>query len=91
MAWAKATVMWKYDLNQIWDSYGSQEKGFIFPNTVKLGGIAKQQTSVASYHIYKSDTTLGAGTVTPWGAINIYEVDFADYIKVDKLGNHTIY
>lgn len=91
LAWSDAVVDWTANATQITSSSGSQDSGFVFPNTVKKGGITKQTSSAASYHIYLSKTTIGAGVVTPWGDVNVYESDFSDYIKVFKDGTATNY
>lgn len=91
LAWGKAIVDWTANSTQITSSSAYQDSGFIFPNIVRKGGITKQTSSAASYHIYLSKFTIGAGTVTPWGDVTVYESDTSDYIKVYKDGNAETY
>ncbi|PZT55337.1 hypothetical protein [Paenibacillus silvae] len=91
LAWSDAVVDWTSNGDQITSSSGSQDAGYVFPNIVRKGGITKQSSSAASYHIYLSKTTIGAGVVSPWGDVTVYESDFSDYIKVNKDGSASNY
>ncbi|WP_199925551.1 hypothetical protein [Paenibacillus bouchesdurhonensis] len=91
LAWSDAIVDWTANSTQITSSDAHQKSGYVFPNIVRTNGITKQKSSAASYHIYLSETTIGAGVVTPWGDVTVYETDFSDYLKVYKDGSATNY
>ncbi|MCL9662882.1 hypothetical protein L2089_19515 [Paenibacillus hunanensis] len=91
LAWSEATVDWSYNGNAVTNSSAHQDAGYIFPSIVRKNGITKQTSSASSYHIYLSKTTIGAGSVTPWGDVTVYNNDYSDYIRVNKDGTSSHY
>ncbi|MFC0523444.1 hypothetical protein ACFFGV_07585 [Pontibacillus salicampi] len=89
LAWSEAVVTWNYNGYGVAASDGSQDSGFIFPNIVREEGITKLGTSTYTRHEYRSETTIGAGTVTPWGDVTVYETGYTDYLNVK--GDGTAY
>lgn len=90
LMWSEDTVEWTYDGSSVLQSEGNQDVGFIFPNIVRAKGITKMSTSSSSMHKYKAKKTIGAGAITPWGDVTVYNVDFTDYIKVYGSGSASI-
>lgn len=90
LAWADAIVDWSSNGDIITNSEGHQRVGWVFPNIVKAKGITKiNALSSATRHVYLSKISIGAGVVTPWGDVNVYETDFEDYIRVNYNGTAT--
>ncbi|MEJ8548198.1 hypothetical protein [Brevibacillus borstelensis] len=89
LAWSDAIVNWESNGKKITKSEASQASGWVFPNIVKEKGITKQNVmSSDTSHVYLSKTSIGAGIVTPWGDVEIYETDFSDYIRVNHDGSY---
>ena len=89
LAWSKDHVEWTYNSSRITSSQAWQESGFVFPNTVREEGITKRSSSTDTVHRYYAKKVIGAGVVTPWGDVNVYEQTVTDYINVDNRGNFT--
>ena len=70
---------------KILNSYAWQETGYIFPNIVRAKGIVKIYAT-STVHKYRASKTIGAGTVTPWGDVNIYYWDVTDYANIYPCG-----
>lgn len=93
LAWCVAHVDWTVagDGSQINTSTAYQTSGYVFPNYIQEKGVTKQNSSAASYHIYLSQLTYGAGVVTPWGDVQVTSRDYADYIRINKDGSFSNY
>jgi hypothetical protein len=76
--WTQDELEWYYTPTAITSASGSQTCGYIFPNTCKNNGITRTYNTAAQQN-WSGKNTVGIGTVTPWGAVNI-----ASSTKVDK-------
>lgn len=85
LAWTKDYVGWNVSNNKITSSSGWQEGGWIFPNKVKLKGISKIK-SQSNYQQYRAQKSIGAGTITKWGHVDLYEIDVTDYLNINSAG-----
>lgn len=90
LMWSKDNITWSYNSTKITNSSADQDCGFIFPNIVRCKGISKVSAySSSTKHRYKGKKTIGAGVVTPWGDVTVYESDFTDQYDVTKSGTST--
>ncbi len=80
LAWSEDFIEWISNGSSITSSTGWQDSGFIFPNIVREGGISKHSSSSSSV-TYRAEKTIGAGVVTPWGDVTVYNSDFTDFLK----------
>lgn len=91
LAWSKDYLEWTYNGSYVSNPDAWQECGFIFPNIVRTKGISQTGLSSSSKYEYKATKTIGAGVVSPWGDVTVYETDHTDYITGDKNGNFSSY
>lgn len=63
-----------------------QEKGYVFPNTVRVNGGTRYYAS-STLHKWRATKTMGAGVLTEWGDLTVYNNDVTDYYGVDGSGN----
>ena len=68
----------------------SRGKQWIFPNIVRKNGITRYSTS-SSTHKWRGEKTIGAGVVSPWGDVTIYNYDFTDYYGIHGNGSSSWY
>ena len=87
LMWTKDIIEWTYNGSTISSSSAYQQKGYIFPNIARVKGITKVYNS-STIHRYRGDKTIGAGIVTPWGDVTVYETDYSDYYKVYGSGSY---
>ncbi len=76
LMWARDTMTWYYDWSRVNSSNLQQEAGYVFPNTSVAKGVTRYYTST-NEHSWRGKYTIGAGTVTPWGSVNIYSADYS--------------
>ncbi len=69
----------KITVNKAW-----QEVGYIFPNIAIADGVTRTYSS-ATKKEWRAKDTVGAGVVTPWGAVTLYENDYTSYATL-KIG-----
>jgi hypothetical protein len=77
LAWSSDTFEWYWNGAAMSSSTAYQADGYIFPNTVTLLGV-KRTLAVASEHLWHGTASIGAGVVTPWGAVNVYTTTTTD-------------
>jgi hypothetical protein len=85
LAWASDTFEWYWSGSSITSSTGWQADGYIFPNTVTLQGVTRT-LAIASQHNWRGTATIGAGVVTPWGAVDVYQTAVTDYFALTPGG-----
>ncbi|MFV0314709.1 MAG: hypothetical protein ACK5I7_06340 [Anaerotignum sp.] len=89
LMWTKDWVEWASNGSSITSSTAWQEAGYIFPNIARATGISKHSTTSTSV-TYRASKTIGAGVVTPWGDVSVYESAFTDFLKATTSGNLTV-
>jgi hypothetical protein len=77
VAWSSDTFEWYWNGATMSSSTAYQADGYVFPNTVTLLGV-KRTLAVASEHLWHGTASIGAGVVTPWGAVNVYTTTVTD-------------
>jgi hypothetical protein len=77
LAWSSDTFEWYWNGAAMSSSAAYQADGYVFPNTVTLLGV-KRTLAVASEHLWHGTASIGAGVVTPWGAVNVYTTTVTD-------------
>jgi hypothetical protein len=77
LAWSSDTFEWYWNGAAMSSSTAYQADGYVFPNTVTLLGV-KRTLAVASEHLWHGTASIGAGVVTPWGAVNVYTTTMTD-------------
>lgn len=80
LMWSKDYISWTTSGGKVTSSTGWQEAGYIFPNIARATGISKFSSSSSSV-TYKATKTIGAGVVTPWGDVTVYEQDYTDFLR----------
>lgn len=81
LLWSRTTVEWGYTGSSITWVDARQECGFIFPNIIRAKGTSTVTYS-SSHKKIASKYTIGAGSVTPWGDVTLYEMDMTDYAHI---------
>jgi len=81
LAWSSDTFEWYWSGSSMTSSTAWQASGYVFPNTVTLKGV-KRTLASASEHLWRGTASIGAGVVTPWGAVNIYTTTITDYFTL---------
>ncbi|HEX4058601.1 MAG TPA: hypothetical protein VHX87_09850 [Galbitalea sp.] len=86
LAWVTDTFQWFWNGSAMSSSSAWQADGFVFPNTVSLGGV-KRTFANSAEHLWRATATIGAGVITPWGTVNVYSQTKTDYftLKPGKL------
>lgn len=87
LMWSEDFVEWATSGGKVTSSTAWQDVGFIFPNIARAQGITKHSTSSTSV-TYRAKKTIGAGVVTPWGDVTVYEQDYTDFLRAN--GNGTM-
>jgi hypothetical protein len=77
LAWSSDTFEWYWNGSSMSSSSAYQADGYVFPNTVTLLGVSRT-LAVASEHLWHGTASIGAGVVTPWGAVNVYTTTITD-------------
>jgi hypothetical protein len=77
LAWSSDTFEWYWNGATMSSSTAYQADGYVFPNTVTLLGV-KRTLAVAYEHLWHGTASIGAGVVTPWGAVNVYTTTTTD-------------
>jgi hypothetical protein len=88
LLWTQNILEWYWSSSKITSSNGTQSVGYIFPNTAKGNGLTKTY-SVASYQNWRGKETVGAGVVTPWGNVDVYETTQNDYFVLNRGGAYS--
>lgn len=88
LMWSRDNISWTTSGGKVTGSKAWQEAGYIFPNIARATGISKHASSSSSV-TYRASKTIGAGVVTPWGDVSVYEQDFTDFLKGNSKGNLT--
>ncbi|MEO5610265.1 MAG: hypothetical protein ABIQ61_11360 [Ornithinibacter sp.] len=76
LMWARDTATWYYDYSRVNSSTLWQEAGYVFPNTSQAKGTSRYYTATTK-HSWRGRYTIGAGTTTPWGSVNLYAADYS--------------
>jgi hypothetical protein len=85
LMWTKDWIEWATSGSTVTSSTAWQEAGYIFPNIARATGITKHSTTSSSV-TYRASKTIGAGVVTPWGDVTVYEQDFTDFLRGNANG-----
>ncbi len=88
LLWTENILEWYWSSSKITSSNGSQSVGYVFPNTAKANGLTKTYSS-ASLQNWRGKETVGAGVVTPWGAIDVYETTENEYFTLNRGGTYS--
>jgi hypothetical protein len=89
MLWSENILEWYWNRSKITSSTGSQDYGFLFPNTASKGGIVRTLVTT-SQHNWRGTMIVGVGIVTPWGAVNISRASKTDYYQLIRGGGDYI-
>jgi len=81
LAWSSDTFQWFWSGSKLTSSTASQADGYVFPNTVSLKGVVRTYATSAE-HLWRGTSVIGAGVVTPWGSVNVYNETFVDYFTL---------
>jgi hypothetical protein len=85
LAWSSDTFEWYWSGASISSSTAWQADGYIFPNNVTLQGV-RRTLAIPSQHNWRGTATIGAGVVTPWGAVDVYQTTTTDYFALTPGG-----
>lgn len=85
LAWSSDTFEWYWSGAAISSSTAWQADGYIFPNNVTLQGV-RRTLAIPSQHNWRGTATIGAGVVTPWGAVDVYQTTITDYFSLTPGG-----
>jgi hypothetical protein len=77
LAWSSDTFEWYWNGGTMSSSTAWQAEGYVFPNTVTLLGV-KRTLATSTTHLWHGTASIGAGVVTPWGAVNVYTTTITD-------------
>lgn len=85
LMWSRDNIDFSTSSGKISSSKLWQESGFIFPNIVRVKGGTRYQTT-STLHKWRATKTMGAGIVSPWGDVTVYNSDVTDYYGVTGKG-----
>ena len=90
LLWTANWFEWYWNLKKVTSSKAWQTVGFVFPNTAKADGVSRTAVTTTK-HSWRAQDTVGAGVVTPWGNVNIYQNDWLGYavLKIGGLDTYT--
>ncbi|WP_213814255.1 hypothetical protein [Glaciihabitans sp. dw_435] len=89
LMWTENDLEWYWSATKITSSTGWQQVGYIFPNTARKGGIQRTYKGVTQ-HNWRGTNYAGAGIVTPWGDVNVYQAAKTDYYALKRGGGATV-
>jgi hypothetical protein len=89
LLWTQNTLEWYWNASKVTSSTGWQSVGYVFPNTARKGGI-KRTAVFTNQHRWRGTNIAGAGVVTPWGDVNVYQSSRTDYYTLKRGGGSTI-
>ena len=81
LAWSSDTFEWYWNGGTMSSSSAWQNAGYVFPNTVTLRGV-KRSLATSTTHLWHGTASIGAGVVTPWGAVDVYTTTITDYFTL---------
>jgi hypothetical protein len=87
--WTENILEWYWNHSKITSSSGAQDYGFLFPNTASKGGIVRTLVT-RSQHNWRGTMIVGAGVVTPWGAVDVSRTSQTDYYELVRGGDDYI-
>lgn len=90
LMWSEDFVEWSISGGKVTSSTAWQNVGYVFPNIARAKGISRHSTSAGSV-TYRASKTIGAGVVTPWGDITVYEQDYTDFLRANGNGTMTVW
>lgn len=85
LMWSRDNIDFNASGGTISSSSLWQESGYIFPNIVRVNGGTRYSVS-STLHKWRATKTMGAGVVTPWGDVTVYNNDVTDYYGVTGKG-----
>jgi hypothetical protein len=88
LLWTQNIIQWFWTSSAITSSTSWQGDGYSFPNTAKLDGIKRTYKS-SIQEDWRGTETIGAGVVTPWGNVDVYESTINDYFVINRGGTYT--
>lgn len=89
MLWTENILEWYWNKSKITSSNGTQDFGFLFPNTASKGGIVRT-LKTNSQHDWRGTMIVGVGVVTPWGNVDISKTSKTDYYELVRGGDDYI-
>jgi hypothetical protein len=89
LLWTRNGFEWYYTSSKVTSSSGYQEVGYVFPNTARKGGVTRT-LKATTHHAWRGTNIVGAGVVTPWGDVNVYQSSKTDYYDLRLNGRYTI-
>jgi hypothetical protein len=87
--WSSNTLEWYWNSSQIASSTGWQDVGYAFPNTASKGGI-KRTLKTDTDHNWRGTVTIGIGTPTPWGNVDVYKTSVTDNYQLKRGGSYIV-
>lgn len=72
------TIDWTYGGGSIAQSSAFQTHQFVFPNIARNEGITRYSAD-SNLHRWRATNVIGAGVVTPWGDVTLYENTYTHY------------
>ena len=87
--WSSNTLEWYWNSSRIASSTGWQDVGYAFPNTASKGGI-KRTLVTNTDHNWRGTVTIGIGTPTPWGNVDVYKTSVTDTYQLKRGGSYIV-
>jgi hypothetical protein len=87
--WTSNSLEWYWNSSRIASSTGWQDVGYTFPNTASKGGIKRTFKSNTD-HNWRGTVTVGIGTPTPWGNVDVYKTSVTDHYQLKRGGSFII-
>lgn len=85
LMWTRDNVDFGYNFKRVTWTSAYQQSGSVFPNIARNKGIKKYHDT-AKNDRFRAKNTIGAGIVTPWGDVKVYESDFIHRLSVRHNG-----
>lgn len=85
LMWTRDNVDFGYDWSRVRWTSPYQQAGWIFPNIARNKGISKYYDSYRNDR-FRAANSYGAGTITPWGDVKVYNVDYIHRLSVHYNG-----
>lgn len=83
--WVRDNVDFGYNGAKVTWTSRFQQKGHVFPNKVTNRGISRFYHTTTA-HKFRGLHRYGAGTVTPWGDVDVYTYDGEHHVTIHHTG-----
>lgn len=83
--WSRDNVDFGYNGYKVTWTSSFQQKGRVFPNQVTNRGISRFYHTTTA-HKFRALNRYGAGTVTPWGDVDVYNIDGEHHLTIHHNG-----